>query len=67
MADKAHSPLHSGNAPPFGINAPPAALMRLLSRFERDQLEGFVAVAIDLADMLDGDAEAEELPLEDES
>ncbi len=65
MADNAHSAPHSANASPFSINAPPAALMRLLSRFERGQLEGFIAVAIDVADFLDGDPEAEEPPNED--
>lgn len=41
------------------------AVARILSRFDRQQLSGFIAVAIDLADAMDGDPEAEELPLED--
>ena len=65
MADNAHSAPQGANASPFGINAPPAALMRLLGRFERSELEGFIAVAIEVADFLDGDPEAEELPGED--
>jgi len=38
---------------------PPAAVSRILSRFSRDDLEGFVAVAIDLMDLADGDADLE--------
>ncbi len=34
--------------------------MAILSRFDREQLAGFIAVAIDLADMLDGDADLED-------
>ena len=34
---------------------PPAAISRVLATFNREQLEGFVAVAIDLMDMADGD------------
>lgn len=41
--------------------APPAmpAVARILSRFERSQLEGFISVAIDLLDVADGDPDAE--------
>lgn len=49
----------------FPATPPMPAVARILSRFTRPQLEGFIAVAIDLADTLDGDPEAEELPLED--
>ncbi len=39
---------------------PPApAVMAILSRFDRKQLDGFIAVAIDLADAMDGDADLE--------
>lgn len=38
---------------------PMPAVARILSRFDRRQLEGFIAVAIDIADALDGDPEAE--------
>lgn len=38
---------------------PMPAVARILSRFDRQQLEGFIAVAIDLADAMDGDPEAE--------
>lgn len=38
---------------------PPAAVTRILARFERDQLAGFIAVAIDLLDASDGDPDAE--------
>lgn len=40
--------------------APPAAVSRVLATFDRDQLAGFIAVAIDLLDLADGDADAEE-------
>lgn len=38
---------------------PPAAISRVLSRFDRDQLAGFIAVAIDLLDLADGDPDLE--------
>ena len=38
---------------------PIPAVARILSRFDRAQLEGFIAVAIDLADAMDGDADME--------
>lgn len=44
------------------IPAPPAAITRVLSSFNRRQLEGFVAVAIDLMDFVDGDPDAEHDP-----
>ncbi len=34
---------------------PPAAVSRILSTFSRDHLEGFIAVALDLLDLADGD------------
>lgn len=43
---------------------PMPAVARILSRFDREAIEHFVEIAIDLADALDGDAEAEELVLE---
>jgi hypothetical protein len=42
---------------------PPVAITRVLSTFDRRQLEGFVAVAIDLMDFADGDPDAEHDPL----
>lgn len=42
------------------IAPPPAAITRILSRFDREQLEGFVAVAIDLMDLADGDPDIED-------
>jgi hypothetical protein len=45
-------------AAPF-TPAPPAAITRILSRFDRDQLAGFIAVAIDLLDAADGDSDIE--------
>jgi hypothetical protein len=42
------------------ILPPPSAITRLLSRFDRDQLAGFISVAIDLLDFTDGDADTED-------
>ena len=39
---------------------PMPAVARILSRFDREQLHGFIAVAIDLADAMDGDADLED-------
>jgi hypothetical protein len=38
---------------------PPAAVTRVLATFDRNQLEGFIAVAIDLLDLADGDPDLE--------
>ena len=43
---------------PF-IPIPPAVISRALSRFDREQLSGFIAVAIDLLDFADGDRDLE--------
>ncbi len=43
------------------------AVARILARYDRPALEAFIAIAIDLADTLDGDPEAEEPGLEDSS
>lgn len=52
---------------PTAAMAPPAAVMRVLERFQRGELEGFIAVAIDLLDTLSGDPEAEDaIDLEDD-
>ena len=40
--------------------APMPAVARVLSRFDRPQLEAFLSVAIDLLDVMDGDADTEE-------
>ena len=42
------------------IPAPPEAITRVLSRFDRAQLVGFIAVAIDLLDLADGDTDIED-------
>lgn len=44
---------------PLAMPIPPAAISRVLSRFDREQLAGFVAVAIDLMDLGDGDPDFE--------
>ena len=49
------------NAPAtFPATPPMPAVARILARFERDQLAGFIAVALDLIDTLDGDADLED-------
>lgn len=44
---------------------PPAAVSRVLATFDRDQLASFIAVAIDLLDLADGDTDLEETDTED--
>ncbi|QUT05187.1 hypothetical protein KFK14_19650 [Sphingobium phenoxybenzoativorans] len=44
---------------PVALQAPPAAVTRILSRFDRDQLAAFISVAIDLLDIADGDPDLE--------
>ena len=39
--------------------APMPAVMRTLSQFDRESLEGFIAVAIGLLDVVDGDPDTE--------
>lgn len=39
--------------------APAPAVMRILGRFDRQLLASFITVAIDLLDVVDGDADAE--------
>ena len=43
----------------FPATPPMPAVARILARFERDQLAGFIAVALDLIDTLDGDPDME--------
>src|SRR4051812_37579250 len=45
--------------------APPAALSRILSGFDRPTLAGFIEVAISLLDIADGDSDFEETGAED--
>ncbi|MBB6190565.1 hypothetical protein FHS51_000778 [Sphingobium wenxiniae] len=45
---------------PSAQPVPPAAVSRILSRFSRTELEGFVAVAIDLMDVADDDPDLED-------
>lgn len=42
------------------VPVPPAAVSRVLATFDRDQLAGFIAVAIDLLDFAQGDPDIEE-------
>ena len=41
------------------VPVPPAAIFRVLSRFDRDQLAGFITVAIDLLDLAEPDSDLE--------
>jgi hypothetical protein len=66
MADQTDSALQGAFASPFVTEIPPAVVMRLLSRYEREQLAGFIAVAIDLLDLGDGDTDVEGECSEDE-
>ena len=51
----------ASNPLPFPNRLPPMpAIARILSRFDRAQLEGFISIAIDLADAMDGDANLED-------
>jgi hypothetical protein len=49
-----------GQIAAFPALPPMPAVARILSRFDRDQLAGFIAVAIDLADALDPDPDFED-------
>lgn len=42
-----------------GTMPPMPAVARILSRYDRPKVEAFIAVALDLLDVLDGDADAE--------
>ena len=55
-----HAPITGAPSRAPVISAPPAAVTRILSRFDRDQLAGFISVAIDLLDMTDGDPDLED-------
>lgn len=55
--------LHTGGIRPVTLPnqfPPMPAIARILSRFDRAQLEGFISVAIDLADAMDGDENLED-------
>lgn len=59
MADHLLEP--PGEIVTFPNGFPPMpAVARILSRFDRAQLAGFIAVAIDLADAMDGDPDGED-------
>lgn len=55
----ATQPNNSGKVLAFPGTAPMLAVVRILARFERGQIEAFLAVAIDLLDVIDGDADLE--------
>ena len=53
-------PIEGSALAAFPTTAPMPAVARILARFERDQLAGFIAVALDLLDTLDGPEDAED-------
>ena len=54
MADLSLNP-HTATVTPFpGAMSPMPAVARILARYDRDKLEAFISVAIDLIDTLDG-------------
>lgn len=55
-----HAPIMGAPLRAPAIPAPPIAITRILSRFDREQLEGFVAIAIDLMDLADGEPDFED-------
>ena len=56
----ATQPIDGSAITAFPATPPMPAVARILARFERDQLAGFIAVALDLIDTLDGDADLED-------
>jgi len=55
-----------GQIAQFPTLPPAPAVMQILSRFNREQLHGFIAVALDLADAMDGDPDLETCAVEDD-
>ena len=55
----ATQPITGSAIAPFPTIPPMPAVARILARFEREQLAGFIAVALELLDTLDGDADLE--------
>ena len=49
----------TGSVSAFPAVPPMPAVARILARFEREQLAGFIAVALDLLDTIDGDPDVE--------
>ena len=51
---------------PITASSPRATpIAQILSRFDRKQLSAFITVAVDLLDVIDGDADQEEVDAED--
>ena len=50
----------TGRVSAFPATPPMPAVARILARFEREQLAGFIAVALDLIDTLDGGPDHED-------
>ena len=56
----ATQPIEGSAIAAFPTMPPMPAVWRILARFEREQLAGFIAVALDLLDTLDGPEDAED-------
>ncbi len=56
----ASNPADRSPTPMPGASPPMPAVARILSRHDRDKLSAFITVAIDLLDVLDGDADLED-------
>lgn len=54
-----HAPSTGASTGATTIPVPPPMIMGVLSRFDRDQLAGFIAVAIDLLDLAESDPDTE--------
>lgn len=54
-----HAPITPARQRASFAPVPPAAVSRLLARFDRAALAGFIEVAIELLDLADGDADLE--------
>lgn len=61
-----HTPITGGQPRAHFVPVPPAAVSRILFRFDRAQLGAFISVAIDLLDAADGDDDLEITGLEDD-
>ena len=55
----ATQPVQGSAIAAFPTTPPMPAVARILARFEREQLAGFIAVALDLIDTLDGNDDLE--------
>jgi len=61
-----HAPITGAPTRAHFVPVPPAAVSRILSRFDRARLGAFISVAIDLLDAAEGDDDLEVTGLEDD-